>query len=219
MAQLTPEEICEAAVALLDIGPEALSMRSLADRLGVTAAALYYWFPSKADLLDAVAVHLSHQIAASQEAGATWQEEMKAFALGLVDVAADHPGAFAWMMRHYATHPVLAPVDEALLDILLGAGFSPTDALLAKGAVVRFVIGHLGLAGQAASVDPSGLSAQEHPRLYEVAVPRRRVRETELLEHGLECLLQGIALASSPTVRNGTRRRGGGARRARHNPS
>ena len=58
MAQLSREEILDVAVDLLDHGAQALTMRSLADRLGVSTAAFYYWFPSKAQLLEAIAEHV-----------------------------------------------------------------------------------------------------------------------------------------------------------------
>src|SRR5215207_3796938 len=50
---LTREEIIKEALALLDEhGPGALSMRRLADRLGVAPNALYTHVRSKADLID-----------------------------------------------------------------------------------------------------------------------------------------------------------------------
>src|SRR5215218_9320769 len=50
---LTREEIIKEALALLEEhGPGALSMRRLADRLGVAPNALYYHVRGKADLID-----------------------------------------------------------------------------------------------------------------------------------------------------------------------
>ena len=52
---LSREEIIKEALALLDEhGPGALSMRRLADRLGVAPNALYYRVRGKADLIDAL---------------------------------------------------------------------------------------------------------------------------------------------------------------------
>jgi AcrR family transcriptional regulator len=51
---LTPEHIVEAAVTLMDEhGPEWLTMRRLADHLGVTAPTLYWHVRSRTDLMDA----------------------------------------------------------------------------------------------------------------------------------------------------------------------
>lgn len=105
MAQLTRAEIIDAAVELLDQGVEALTMRSLADRLGVTAAALYYWFPAKAQLLDAIAEHVAAQIVATKERGASWEDRLRSLAMAVLDAAEHHPATFNWVFRNYAMQP------------------------------------------------------------------------------------------------------------------
>jgi len=41
---LNRDEILDAEIKLLELGPHALTMRALAERLEVNATALYYWF-------------------------------------------------------------------------------------------------------------------------------------------------------------------------------
>ncbi|MFI6576956.1 TetR/AcrR family transcriptional regulator [Nocardiopsis sp. NPDC050513] len=59
----TRAEIREAALELFaEKGFEKTSLREIADRLGVTKAALYYHFPSKDDLLRALVVPFAEEI-------------------------------------------------------------------------------------------------------------------------------------------------------------
>ncbi|MCL4214471.1 MAG: TetR/AcrR family transcriptional regulator [Gemmatimonadales bacterium] len=54
-AAFTPDEVVEAAVAIADAdGLSAVTMSAVAARLGLTAMAIYRYFPSKETLLDAV---------------------------------------------------------------------------------------------------------------------------------------------------------------------
>src|SRR5215210_1891999 len=52
-APLSRERVLETAVTLADrLGLESLSMRKLADELGVAAMSLYYYVPNKVELID-----------------------------------------------------------------------------------------------------------------------------------------------------------------------
>jgi AcrR family transcriptional regulator len=192
MAQLTRDEILDAAVELLDRGPTALTMRSLADRLGVTGAALYYWFPAKAHLMDAIAEHVAARIIATESRAAPWKDRLRAMALSISDAAQVHPVTFNWVFMNYASQPPLAQIDEAMLDVLLGAGFTPQEALLAKGAVMRLVVGDLGLARMPAHIDPADVDPDAYPRVQEVAADSAALGLRDYLEYGLDRVIDGI---------------------------
>lgn len=206
MAQLTREEILEAAVALVDEGPAALTMRSLADRLGVTPAALYYWFPAKDQLLGAVAGHLAERIVASSQPAKPWQQQLKAISTSVIETANDHPRAFAWVFTTYAKRPPLVQIDEALLEVLMAAGFQPSEALLAKGLLWRFLVGHLGLAHLPGHIDPVDLEPERHPRIHEVAKASAQLTPADYFAYGLEQLIH--SLAATPRQRRPARKSG-----------
>jgi AcrR family transcriptional regulator len=192
LAQLSREDILDVAVDLLDRGPQALTMRSLADRLGVTSAATYYWFPSKAELLDAVAEHVIARIVATDPRSASWQERLHALALAIVEAGQDHPVTFNWVFTNYGGQPPLATIDEAMLNVLIEAGFPPREALLGRSAVLRFVVGHLGLARIGSLTDTALVSPDNYPRVHEVAAESSALENTDFLEYGLDRLIEGI---------------------------
>ena len=192
MPQLTRDEILDAAVELVDAGPGALTMRSLGERLGVTGAALYYWFPAKDDLLDAVAGHLAARIVAESDPASPWAVRFRSIATGITRSAAEHPRAFSWVFTTYAKRPPLAQIDEALLEVLMSDGFEPREAMLAKGLFWRLIVGHLGLAFLPAYVDPRTVDAEKHPRLHQVADASKDLTPADYLDFGLDHIIQSL---------------------------
>jgi AcrR family transcriptional regulator len=199
MAPLTRDEILDAAVELVDQGPASLTMRSLGERLGVTGAALYYWFPAKDDLLDAVAGHLAARIVAESDDGAGWPERLRAVADRITRTAAEHPRAFSWVFTNYAKRPPLAQIDEAILEVLMSGGFDGREAMLAKGLFWRFIVGHLGLAAVPSHIDPRTVDAELHPRIHEVGPSSARLTPADFYDYGLDRLLD--SLTASPRRR------------------
>ena len=99
---LTREAIVESALRVVEQGGlEALSMRGVARRLGVTPMALYNHVHDKADLVDAVAVATAEGL---QESGAV---DAEASARALNEVLAASP----WLV------PVLAQSRVGLADV------------------------------------------------------------------------------------------------------
>ena len=121
---LSAERIALCAIAMADEqGLEALSMRRLADRLGVEAMSLYHHVPSKAALLEAMADQLGRTLPLPP--AIAWRESLLAAARSWRDLARRHPGLFPLLATR-------ATAGEALLDrvaILIGrlqaGGFTP----------------------------------------------------------------------------------------------
>jgi AcrR family transcriptional regulator len=223
MAQLTRDEILDAAVELVDSGPAGLTMRALGDRLGVTGAALYYWFPAKDDLLEAVAGHLAARIVAESDPRTGWQEQLRAIATGVTRAAAEHPRAFSWVFTTYAKRPPLAQVDEAILEVLMSGGFAGREALLGKGLFWRFIVGHLSLTALPAHIDPEIVDIDHHPRIHEVAAVSAALAAMDYFDYGLDQLIASLAASdvgdtaarrTDPADASGEQR--GLDRRARH---
>ena len=102
---LTVRGIARAAIELADAeGLDALSMRRVAERLGVGTMSLYTYVPGKAELLDVMldAVHLE----TSPEApSGTWPEQLEAVTRDQWALAQRHP----WMLHVATTRPPLGP--------------------------------------------------------------------------------------------------------------
>jgi AcrR family transcriptional regulator len=142
-ARLSREQVARAALELLDRhGLEALSMRRLADRLGVGTMTLYGYFKGKDDLLDAVidaAVADREQI----QLEGPWQDQLRTLMRATRRALGRHPS----LVKVRAERPVLRPealrFAEAGLTILRGAGFGRTEAARAFRLLFTYVFGYV----------------------------------------------------------------------------
>ena len=90
---LSRETICTAALALIEKdGLAAFSTRKLGRILGCEAMAIYYYYPSKDALLDAVVDKLMASIRLTTEGG--WIAALREVAHAYRQLAHDHPKAF-----------------------------------------------------------------------------------------------------------------------------
>lgn len=102
---LTVRGIAAAAIDLADSeGLDALSMRRVAERLGVGTMSLYTYVPGKAELIDVMldAIHL--EITPEAPRG-TWRQQLEAIAREQWALARRHP----WMLHIATTRPPLGP--------------------------------------------------------------------------------------------------------------
>ncbi len=139
---LTRDAILDAAVELLDRhGMDGLSMRRLGAALGVEAMSLYNHVVNKSALLDGI----HERILLSLDPPTTvrsWQAFVRQQAFALHRALRAHPNAIPL----FATRPAATPASVAqldrYLDVLLGAGFKPLDALSIVQLVAQLVVGH-----------------------------------------------------------------------------
>src|SRR4029079_10885076 len=93
---LTVAEIARAAIAVADgNGLSALSMRRLADDLGVTAMSLYTYVPGKAELRDGVLHAFSAETARPADVAGGWRERLRLIARENWALYHRHP----WMLQ------------------------------------------------------------------------------------------------------------------------
>lgn len=93
-AHLSRASICTAALALIEKdGLAAFSTRKLGRTLGCEAMAIYYYYPSKDALLDAVVDHLMESITVTG-ADTDWIAALRAVAHAYRRLAHEHPKAF-----------------------------------------------------------------------------------------------------------------------------
>lgn len=139
---LTVETIVAAAVELADAeGVDGLSMRRVADSLGVGTMSLYRYVPSKAELhdlmLDAV---MGQAMRYDLEAGG-WRAGLERFARDGLEGYLKHP----WMLRASLTRGAMGPNQTAALDAVLraisGLGLSGGEQLAVVGLVTGYVRG------------------------------------------------------------------------------
>ncbi|CAJ1496528.1 TetR family transcriptional regulator [[Mycobacterium] kokjensenii] len=164
-AQLTRAAIREAALAVIDRdGIAALSMRSVAQLLGVDAKSLYHHVTDKDDLLDAVAEHLLGQLRVPAATGVL-RTDLTALAHEFRRVTLAHPEAASLVLtRQLSTLSGLAPV-EAILSVLRRAGADPEHAVHLVRVLVAGLIGILMREVSAGptfgSSDPADIAARQ----------------------------------------------------------
>ena len=126
MASLDLEAVVDAAVSIADdSGLEAVSLRRVAARLGVTPMALYRYVESKEALLDAMADRLYEELTLP-DADAEWWHGLAELARSTRRVLLARP----WSAPLFARPPRGAhahAVDEALRGALRNAGFSEAE--------------------------------------------------------------------------------------------
>jgi AcrR family transcriptional regulator len=126
VARLDSEEVVDTAIAIADDqGLEAVTLRRIADRLGVTPMALYRHVEDKDDLLDRIADRLYAELAPEKE-GEDWWERLADLARATRAVLLAHPWSAPLFARPLAGPHSLA-VDEALRSSLTQAGFSGAE--------------------------------------------------------------------------------------------
>lgn len=123
--------ILDAALQLADEkGLDAVSMRAVAQRAGLTAMALYPHVGTKAELLDAVVGRLLSDILADggspagdrPAASAGWQERLRSLAHSARNLVHDHPWAATLLLSRPAMTPEAARTVDQIYTELLDAG-------------------------------------------------------------------------------------------------
>jgi TetR/AcrR family transcriptional regulator, tetracycline repressor protein len=128
--QLSKAAVVERALKLADTdGLDALTIRKLAQDLGVTAMALYWHFRSKDELLEALGERIWSEIDLNVDLAAPWPEQLRKLLVSLVSVLRAHPCAPRLLSAHEGTNEYSLRATEIALTILRErAGFDVKTA-------------------------------------------------------------------------------------------
>jgi AcrR family transcriptional regulator len=140
--QLTRERVVAEALAVIaQDGVQALTMRSLAARLGVVPGALYHHVRNKEQLqdlvLDGVLAEVDYHVDPTQP----WTEQITVLAQRLREVLEQHPGVAGLLKTRDPLGPHSLALAEAFLAPLQTAGFGDRDAGLAFFLLLDYTIG------------------------------------------------------------------------------
>lgn len=199
--RISEEEIVDAALALVEAdGLDALTMRALGRRLGVEGMALYTYFRSKSDLLDALGTRILEAIDTEFDRSPAWQERIRLGALAWAAMQARHPRAFPLVYRRGVRTRAVPLLTEELLDALRVAGFDERAAALAYQSIVVLIdaalLGrrdwsdsdlHAGWRHAEETLDP-----ETFPRFREIAPHAATLSWEEILGSGIDLLLRGL---------------------------
>ncbi len=202
---LSRERVLRAAVALADrAGIESVSMRKLAEELGVVPMALYKHVANKDELLDGMVDIVFGEIE-FPSSGADWKTALRQRAIAARAALARHPWAIGLMKSRTRPGPANLGHHNAGMGYLREAGFSFRMALHAYSALDSYTYGFalqekslpFETPEESAAVAELMLRpfpADEYPYLAEVVVElgKSGFNYTEEFEFALDLLLDGI---------------------------
>lgn len=138
------DRILGAAVELLDEqGADALSMRSLAQRLESGTATLYRHFSNRSELVSRVVDQILGEVDldAQELAALPWQQACSTFAHHMFDALRRHGNVAPLLIEYTPMGPNALVNRERCLAILLDNGFAPAVAAHAYATLARYVLG------------------------------------------------------------------------------
>jgi AcrR family transcriptional regulator len=203
---LSRERVLQAAVALADSGGIAsLSMRKLADELGVEAMSLYHHVANKDEILDGIVDVVFGEIdRPSPRAG--WKAAMRRCASSARAVLLRHPWAVGLMESRRNPGPATLGYHDAVLGCLRRGGFTVVLAAHAFSAIDSYIYGFVlqelalpfrtaeeieAMAGSILAQAPAGA----YPHLTEMMVEhvmQRGYAYADEFEIGLALILDGL---------------------------
>jgi AcrR family transcriptional regulator len=166
-APLTREQVLRSAVALADKrGSEGLTMRKLAQELGVEAMSLYNHVANKTDLLDGMVDLVFGEIEAPAERG-DWKAELRKRAVSTREALERHQWAIGEMEGRTSFGKANLRVHNAVLGCLRGAGFSVEMAVHAYSAQDAYIYGFALQQRDMASETPADFAAEAGRQMRE----------------------------------------------------
>jgi AcrR family transcriptional regulator len=140
--QLTRQRVVAEALAVIaHDGAQALTMRSLAARLGVVPGALYHHVGNKQQLHDLLLDSVLAEVDFHTYPSLAWTDQLKVLAHRLRQVLEDHPGIAVILKTRDPLGPHSLALAEAFLAPLQAAGFADREAGLAFFLLVDYTIG------------------------------------------------------------------------------
>ncbi len=200
---LSRDRVLGAAITIADEGGlESLSMRKLAQELGVEAMSVYHYVANKDEILDGILnfVITEFELAVG---GPGWKAAIRRSAISAHDVLMRHPWACNLMMSVRRVAPARMRYMESLLQRLREAGFSPNLTHHAYHALDSHIIGStLWQAGYSSNKDLEDVARtfvlktlRDYPYLAEHAqehLTTSKRKDVPEFEFGLDLILDGL---------------------------
>ncbi|MER7107242.1 TetR/AcrR family transcriptional regulator [Streptomyces sp. NPDC000229] len=196
---LTQDRLASAALAVIDReGLPGLSMRAVAQELGLSTMALYRYVDDREELERLVVELVLGAVDSEAPApDAPWRERIQVMVSRLRDTVSAHPSVVPLTLTHRHRSRAGLRWSETVLAILTEAGFEGPQRVIALRSLLGYVIGaiqmeHLGPLSGAGTVAISALPPDEFPYMAETARHARTVSADEEFLGGLAVLLRGL---------------------------
>jgi AcrR family transcriptional regulator len=210
---LNRDRVLNGALAVADAaGVDALTMRLLAEHLGVKPMALYHHFATKSEIIDGI-VDLVFSEIDLPSIGGEWRSEMKRRACSARQALSRHPWSIALLQSRTHPGPATLRHHNAVIGALRGAGFSVLMTAHAYALLDSYVYG---FALSEASLPINGPQtvaevaesmmlqylAEDYPHLSEFStehILKPGYDFGQEFEFGLELVLDGLARSLAMT--------------------
>ncbi len=137
------QEILDAAVQIADErGLAGVSMRAVAERVGVTPMALYPHVGSKAALLDGMVGQLLGGLVPAMAVEREWPDLLAAYARQALEMTERHPWAVTLLFGRPAVTPEAVRFVDAIYTALLAAGVPAGRVPRIERLVSTFLLGY-----------------------------------------------------------------------------
>ncbi|MCD7444668.1 TetR/AcrR family transcriptional regulator [Streptomyces lincolnensis] len=199
------ERIVATALRIVDEdGSDALSMRTLAQRLGSGTATLYRHFDNRADLIAHVVDRMFGvvELKGDELLAMGWERALRTVAHAMFDALARHRNAAGLMVEQIPLGPNAMALRERCVAVLLGSGFPPRVAAYAYATLARYVLGFAvqanghGGAGRPDDTRAEAAFRSVDPDLFPATVAVAGVMPVPIEDEfsfGLDLLLSGLA--------------------------
>jgi len=199
------ERIVATALQIVDEeGADALSMRTLAQRLGSGTATLYRHFDNRAALVAHVVDRMFGvvELNGDELLALGWKQALRTGAHTMFDALARHRNAARLLVEQVPMGPNAMALRESCVAVLLSSGFPPRVAAHAYATLGRYVLGFAaqvdahGGTGQPDDAQLSAVFKSLDPDLFPATVAVAGsipVPIEDEFSFGLELLLSGLA--------------------------
>jgi AcrR family transcriptional regulator len=175
---LSRDEVVEAALELTrDVGLNRLTMRGLANALGVSPMATYHYVANKEELVQLVAGAVSADWPQLEPSELPWDEVLRQHVLQVWEALRRYPGLGSHLMGLPAAGITEGAVERAVA-FFCAAGFPPSEAALAWSVTETYLHGRL-------SVDDL-LSGETGPTRVD------DLRARDYVEYAVDILIDGL---------------------------
>jgi TetR/AcrR family transcriptional regulator, tetracycline repressor protein len=207
-ARLSKRAVVDRALKLADTeGLDALTIRKLAQDLGVTPMALYWHFRSKDDLLEGMSEQIWGEIDVHVDPSVPWWAQLQGGLESLIRVLRAHSSAPQLVLEHEKRNEAALRATEATLEILRNAGFDLQYAAeIARSTLwtgIMLVMSEAGYHPELSEEERTELHRQgeiyfkmlpsaRYPRLVEAAGPMADCDPDVHYRLGVEMFIAGV---------------------------
>jgi TetR/AcrR family transcriptional regulator, tetracycline repressor protein len=216
-SRLSKQAVVDRGLALADAdGLDKLTIRRLAQDLGVTPMALYWHFRSKEELLTGLAHQLWGELDVNVDPSKPWSQQLRGLMESLIAVLRAHPSASPLLMEMEKQSEPALRATEVTLEVLRGAGFDPQHAsTIARSALWTALMLRTSEPGtkpgmtdaeleehlRQSQVRMAMLPADRYPRMVECAAELTSCDDPDFhYRFGIDLFIAGVeAVAATPT--------------------